>query len=310
MATGTGQITKQSEPNPSDAGATAAESESSGAEPPRMRLLLVDRDEAYSRQVLQAAKRVEADVFRYPPCREALEAVRAVRPSVLLLSQDSCDSNAFALLQSLRQGEEWRTLPVFLVSSRIDMELELRAYAAGATAVLNRDGSLTELTARLRGILLQRSPADEAAPDGDPESSSCTARESAAEYDVPDVIVVEDDGSLVEMLEYALSNRGYTMVRCEDGLEALQLLKQLETGDKRPVVLLDVDLPGLDGFRILQDLGNSRPGDYQVVLCTIHKSEAAQVLALQSGAVDYLVKPLRIPILIAKLERLLGTPGG
>ena len=58
------------------------------------------------------------------------------------------------------------------------------------------------------------------------------------------------------------------------------------------------------------NLGNSRPGDYQVVLCTIHRSEAAQVLALQSGAVDYLVKPLHIPILIAKLERLLGTPDG
>lgn len=308
MATTTGQTTHPGD-RPTESDERAAEAEAGGAKPSRMRLLLIDTDEAFCRQVLQVAKRVEADVFRFPPCEEGLEALRAVRPNVLLLSQDYCDSNAFALLQEVREAEESATLPVFLVSSRVDIELELRAYAAGATAVLKRDGSVGELTARLRGMLVHRPPVQKP-PGEDPSGCASPVEPGKANTECPDVIVVEDDESLVEMLEYALSNRGYSMVRYEDGLEALQFLKELDTGNKRPVVLLDVDLPGLDGFRILQDLGNSRPGDYQVVLCTIHRSEAAQVLALQSGAVDYLVKPLRIPILIAKLERLVGIPGG
>lgn len=141
-------------------------------------------------------------------------------------------------------------------------------------------------------------------------AASRTSRERdrvpVAEAAVPDVILVDDDPSLLEMLRYALTNRGYRTLSLSNGLDALRALRDLDTGDQRPVVLLDVDLPGLDGFRILHELGGCRPGDYQVILCTIHSSEATQVLGIQSGAVDYIVKPFRMPVVLAKVERLLG----
>jgi DNA-binding response OmpR family regulator len=130
-----------------------------------------------------------------------------------------------------------------------------------------------------------------------------------SEATVPDVILVDDDPSLLEMLRYAMTNRGYKTLSLSNGLDALRTLSELETGDRRPVVLLDVDLPGLDGFRILHELSGCRPGAYQVILCTVHSSEATQVLGIQSGAVDYIVKPFRMPIVLAKVERLLGPAG-
>ena len=148
-----------------------------------------------------------------------------------------------------------------------------------------------------------------------PEAGASRAKPSAplrdladarvAEAAVPDVILVDDDPSLLEMLRYAMSNRGHKTLSLSNGLDALRTLRELDTGNRRPVVLLDVDLPGLDGFRILHELGNCRPGDYQVILCTVHSSEATQVLGIQSGAVDYIVKPFRMPIVLAKVERLL-----
>ncbi|MDX1394628.1 MAG: response regulator [Gemmatimonadota bacterium] len=126
---------------------------------------------------------------------------------------------------------------------------------------------------------------------------------------VPDVIVVEDDPSLLEMLRYALTNRGFSTLSFSNGLDALRSLREMETADRNPVVLLDVDLPGLDGFRILHELSGARPGVFQIILCTVHSSEATQVLGIQSGAIDYLVKPLRMPIVLAKVERLLGQGG-
>ena len=123
---------------------------------------------------------------------------------------------------------------------------------------------------------------------------------------VPDVIIVEDDPSLLEMLRYALTNRGYQTLSFSNGLDALRAMREMDTAGKQPVVLLDVDLPGIDGFRILHELSGSRPGDYQVILCTVHNSEATQVLGIQSGALDYLVKPLRMPIVLAKVGRLVG----
>lgn len=125
---------------------------------------------------------------------------------------------------------------------------------------------------------------------------------------VPDVIIVEDDPSLLEMLRYALTNRGYQTLSFSNGLDALRAMREMDTAGRHPVVLLDVDLPGIDGFRILHELSGSRPGDFRVILCTVHNSEATQVLGLQSGALDYLVKPLRMPIVLAKVERLVG-PG-
>lgn len=273
------------------------------AQPPRFSLLLLDRDEDYSRQLGEALERIGGEVHLVPPGHELLDTLKAVRPTALLVCLDEPDTNPFELLKHLRTSSEWASLPVFLVGTRLDGELELRAYAAGAHAVLKREGSLRELSARLRGLKLQR----ETRRASEPPLSSSGPTEPARVGGVPDVVVVEDDPSLQEMLEYSLQNRGYEIAQYSDGSEALRVLQELETGNKRPVILLDVDLPGLDGFRILQELGDSRPGDFQVILCTMHRSEAAQVLALQSGAVDYLVKPVRMPILIAKLERLLGA---
>ncbi len=150
-------------------------------------------------------------------------------------------------------------------------------------------------------------PPPEPAPEPEPRYETASPCGSGPPS-VPDVIVIEDDKALLEMLEYALRNRGYSIHAFSNGLEALAALRKLETGDKRPVVLLDVDLPGLDGFRVLQEIGLARPGAYQVILCTVHSSEAAQVLGIQSGAIDYLVKPLRMPIVLAKVERLVGAP--
>ncbi len=104
-----------------------------------------------------------------------------------------------------------------------------------------------------------------------------------------------------------MTNRGYRTLSLPNGLDALRTLCELNTAGRRPVVLLDVDLPGLDGFRILHELNGCRPGDYQVILCTVHSSEATQVLGIQSGAVDYIVKPFRMPIVLAKVDRLLGS---
>ncbi len=160
-----------------------------------------------------------------------------------------------------------------------------------------------------------RSRSTPPSPDGGERESradispSATAPRRTESPSVPDVIVIEDDTALLEMLEYSLENRGYSIRTYADGLEALAALRDLKTGDKRPVVLLDVDMPGLDGFRVLQEIGLARPGAYQVILCTVHSSEAAQVLGIQSGAIDYLVKPLRMPIVVAKVERLIGDPG-
>ena len=85
------------------------------------------------------------------------------------------------------------------------------------------------------------------------------------------------------------------------GPAALEGLRALRAHDRRPVVLMDVDLPGLDGFSLFERLRVERPGVYQVVFLSVHASEGDQLRALRAGALDYLAKPVSLRVLMAKI---------
>jgi CheY-like chemotaxis protein len=125
----------------------------------------------------------------------------------------------------------------------------------------------------------------------------------------PHVILVEDDPSLIEMLRYALEASGYTYLHYGTGPEALQALLALKTGLRRPVVLLDVDLPGLDGFSLYERLRATRADAFAVVFFTAHASEAEQLRAYRAGVIDYVTKPVNMRILMAKLPSWLERAG-
>ena len=127
---------------------------------------------------------------------------------------------------------------------------------------------------------------------------------------VPDVIVVEDDPSLTEMLRYALEATGYSHQHYGTGPAALEALLALKTGDRRPVVLLDVDLPGLDGFSLYERLRSRRGDAFAVVFFTVHAAEAEQLRAFRAGVIDYVTKPVNLRILMAKIPSWLARAGG
>jgi len=117
----------------------------------------------------------------------------------------------------------------------------------------------------------------------------------------PDVVVVEDDPALADLLGYALASRGLTHQIYRKGPEALAGLLALKVHERRPVVLMDIDLPGLDGFSLFERLRIDRPRDFRVVFISVHASEGDQLRALRAGALDYIVKPVSLRVLMAKI---------
>jgi len=130
------------------------------------------------------------------------------------------------------------------------------------------------------------------------------AQEGASE--VPEVIFVEDDAALAELLAYGLRSRGYRFVAYRNGREALRELIALDTRGTHPLLLLDVDLPALDGYSIFAALQRERPGTYRVVFTTVHGSEEEQLRGLEAGALDYLVKPMSLRVALEKIKRWVG----
>lgn len=117
----------------------------------------------------------------------------------------------------------------------------------------------------------------------------------------PDVIVVEDDEALADLVTFALSARGLTWTRFADGPAALEGLRTMRVRGRSPIVLLDVDLPGLDGFSLFERLRVERPGVFRVVFVSVHTSEADQLRAIRAGALDYMPKPVSLRVLMAKI---------
>ncbi len=145
------------------------------------------------------------------------------------------------------------------------------------------------------------------APSPPPSLAAPAPPPDLAATDVPEVIVVEDDPALGELLTFGLEARGYRFLHFRNGREALELLKAMDTrGSPAPLVLLDVDLPALDGYSIFEELQQECPGKFRVVFTTVHGSETEQLRWLEAGAMDSLVKPLSLRVALEKIRRWVG----
>jgi two-component system, OmpR family, alkaline phosphatase synthesis response regulator PhoP len=117
------------------------------------------------------------------------------------------------------------------------------------------------------------------------------------------VLVVEDEEHLATGIRFNLELEGYEVEVVGDGFEALARL-QAQGASPYDLVLLDVMLPGLDGFTVVERL--RKGGDYTAVLMLTAKGLPGDMVhGLEAGADDYLAKPFDLPVLLARVKGLL-----
>jgi DNA-binding response OmpR family regulator len=119
------------------------------------------------------------------------------------------------------------------------------------------------------------------------------------EYMTQSILVVEDEASLRESLAYTLNRQGYQVFEAIDGYEALKRARD----EKPDIILLDVMLPGIDGFEVCRILRQemSQP----ILMLTARDDEVDKVVGLEMGADDYLTKPFSMRELMARVKALL-----
>lgn len=111
------------------------------------------------------------------------------------------------------------------------------------------------------------------------------------------VLIIEDERTIVEILKFNLKKEGYTVLEALDGITGLQKARQQDPD----LILLDLMLPGMDGFavcRTLRNEGNTVP----VLMLTAREEEGDKVLGLESGADDYITKPFSMRELLARVR--------
>jgi len=113
------------------------------------------------------------------------------------------------------------------------------------------------------------------------------------------VLVVEDERTLLETLEYNLSHQGYNVYTATDGRTALKIARQ----EQPDVILLDIMLPGIDGFEVCRTL--RREMSMPILMLTARDEEVDKIVGLEVGADDYMTKPFSMRELMARVKALL-----
>lgn len=116
------------------------------------------------------------------------------------------------------------------------------------------------------------------------------------------VLLVDDDRTTRMMLRRAMQNEGYRVVEASDGIEGLELYKQL----KPDMVLLDAKMPGMDGFTCCTQIKAIAGGfGIPVLMITSLEDEDSVERAFEAGATDYITKPIHWAVLRRRVQRLL-----
>jgi len=132
-------------------------------------------------------------------------------------------------------------------------------------------------------------------------SASACAGEASRE---PDVVLVDDDETLTGLLRHTLETRGYRTESFTDGKAALEELGGPQPHLRPHVLLLDVDLPSMDGLTVLRRLAeDGAVKKTRVIMLTARSSESEIVSALESGAFDHVAKPFSLRVLVQRVRR-------
>ena len=115
------------------------------------------------------------------------------------------------------------------------------------------------------------------------------------------ILVVDDEKDIVDLVKYNLQKEGYTVLTARNGKEALEIAQP-----PLHLILLDIMMPEYDGLEVLRRLkGSERTNSIPVIFLTAKGGDVDEVVGLELGADDYILKPISIPKLLARVKNVL-----
>jgi DNA-binding response OmpR family regulator len=121
-----------------------------------------------------------------------------------------------------------------------------------------------------------------------------------------DILVVDDEPSVIEVVSLYLKREGFRVRAARDGREALSAIHS----DRPALVILDLMLPKVDGIEIVHRLRRNKLTDVPIILLTARGQETDRIYGLEIGADDYVVKPFSPAELVARVKAVLRRAHG
>ncbi len=118
------------------------------------------------------------------------------------------------------------------------------------------------------------------------------------------ILIVDDEVDIANSIQYVLKQEGFNTLLAHDGSKAIELF----AGEKPDLIILDLMMPGLDGYEVCRRVRNT-DAKTPILMLTARTSEIDTVVGLELGANDYIAKPVRLRELVARVKaHLRDTP--
>src|SRR5579883_2696481 len=119
------------------------------------------------------------------------------------------------------------------------------------------------------------------------------------------ILIVDDEVDIANSIQYVLKQEGFNTLLAHDGSKAIELF----AGEKPDLIILDLMMPGLDGYEVCRRVRNT-DAKTPILMLTARTSEIDTVVGLELGANDYIAKPVRLRELVARVKAHLREQPG
>lgn len=257
----------------------------------RPELLLVDDDPI----AIEVLSHMLSGFARLRFARTGAEALRLARehcPDLMLLDEEMPGMSGLEVLQALQADATLSRLPVIVITSHRSADLEAEVFARGAVDFLPKPLSTPQVLSRVQAQLRLKRIAlhAERMPPSFPPPKDAS------------LLVVDDDIGAIQTLQSTLQALVGRIRFATNGAQALELMLE----DPPDLVLLDVQMPGMDGFEVCRTMtADPVLRQIPIALLTRFSDVENEAKGLDAGATDFIAKPYQVPVLIARVRNLL-----
>lgn len=240
-------------------------------------VLLVDDEEANRLLITRRLQHEGYLVTVAEDGQKALDLLRLERFDLVLLDMNMPGMDGLAVLDAIKSDDALKDTGVVMLTAANSRESVVQCLSLGAADYLVKPISAVELRQRVRRCIEARAKRFEP-----------TVRVDGGVLPGTRVLIVDDEVLNLKLLEHRLGQLGFKVLSATGGAEALKLLES----ELVSAVLLDVRMPGMDGFEVLQALRGTGPLRHLPVIMLSADAESTTVdRCYELGADDYLVKP-------------------
>lgn len=269
-------------------------------------LIVEDMDVMRKILVEQLRKMGFGQVYQAENGRRALELLEELPIDIVLMDWNMPNGDGADLLKAIRKQAKWQYLPVILVTANTHRNMIQEAIKYGVVDIIAKPFTTKTLQDRvLQALRVEPQTLSLASVETPPSFESRDLATEAFNEPVKNTVLIVDDAVDNLAVMVGLLKDTYKVLVAKDGQTALNLC---QSGNAPDIVLLDIMMPEMDGYQVLNALREHPQSEsIPVIFVSALHETANQIRGLQRGAIDYLVKPVQPDILKLRLANLLAT---